>query len=63
LTPEGSAKVQLHPEASSAIVFGSRSLGVEVTIDEIRALHQYVGNAVFPRFEGVFKSGSNPETI
>ena len=59
LTPEGSANVQLHPEATSGIVFGSRNLGVEVTINEMRGLHKYVADTVFPRFGGFFKSGSN----
>jgi|CXWL01.1.fsa_nt_gi hypothetical protein len=61
LTPEGSAKVQLHPEARSSVVFGSRNLGIEVTINEIRTLHEYVGNAVFPKFVRFFEPGGVPD--
>ncbi len=61
LTPEGSAKVQLHPEARSSVVFGSRNLGIEVTIKEIRALHEYVGNTVLPRFIRFFEPGETPQ--
>ncbi len=61
LTPEGSAKVQLHPEAISGVVFGSRNLGVEVTFSEIRGLHEFVRNTVFPTFSRFFEPGGIPE--
>jgi hypothetical protein len=61
LTPEGSAKVQLHPEARSSVVFGNRNLGVEVTFSEIRGLHEYVRDSVFPKFFRFFEPGGLPE--
>jgi hypothetical protein len=61
LTPEGSANVQLHPQATSAVVFGSRHLGVEVTVLEIRNLHQYVANTLLPRFYRFFDTRELPE--
>ena len=63
LTADGSAKVQLHPEATSAVVFGSRKIGVEVTGPERRALHQFVANTVFPRFYRFFETSPYPEPM
>jgi hypothetical protein len=53
--------VQLHPEARSSVVFGNRNLGVEVTFSEIRGLHEYVRDSVFPKFFRFFEPGGLPE--
>jgi len=63
LTREGSAKVQLHPQAKSSVVFGSRNLGIEVAIGAIRTLHDYVGNTVLPRFIRFFEPGNVPRAM
>jgi hypothetical protein len=58
LTTEASERVQLHPEASSGIVFGRKELGAEIAASKVAALHEYVADTVLPRFARFFEAPS-----
>jgi hypothetical protein len=56
LTEEAAANVKLAPAATAGILLGSKADGVEVGIDDLSELHEYIDRFVFPKLTPFFNT-------
>jgi len=50
------ASVEIHPEAVPTVTFGSSRHDVTLSFAQLRELHRYVAESVFPKFYGLLRS-------